>query len=71
MSKVLELLDYQWHLRHDHIEWLEEQFYKQCKEESMKNGNTDEEDRIQEKERFNNYVNPDGNESFSEDDIPF
>ena len=37
----------------------------------MKNGNTDKENRIQEKERFNNYVNPDGNESFSEDDIPF
>jgi hypothetical protein len=34
MSKVLHLLDYQWHLNHDHIEWLEEQFYKQCKEES-------------------------------------
>ena len=63
MSKVLQLLDYQWHLSHDHIEWLEEQFYKQCKEESKTNENITDDDR------FENYVNPDGD--FTADDIPF
>lgn len=45
MSKVLQLLDYQWHLNHDHIEWLEEQFYKQCKEESKTNESVKPEDK--------------------------
>ena len=63
MSKVLQLLDYQWHLNHDHIEWLEEQFYKQCKEESKTNGNITDDDK------FESYINPDGD--FIDDDIPF
>jgi len=63
MSKVLQLLDYQWHLNHDHIEWLEEQFYKQCKEESKTNENITDDDK------FESYINPDGD--FSADDIPF
>ena len=70
MSKVLYLLDYREHLSFDHEDWLEEQFLEQCKKD-LKNGSTDKEDRISEKEKFDSYVNPDGNESFSYDDIPF
>ena len=70
MSKVLYLLDYREHLSFDHEDWLEEQFLEQCKKD-LKNGSTDKENRISEKEKFDNYVNPDGDESFSYDDIPF
>ncbi len=65
MSKVLRLLDYaEKFLTFAHEDWLIEQEMKEY-------GNTDKENRISEKEKFDNYVNPDGNESFSHDDIPF
>ena len=70
MSKVLYLLDYREHLSFDHEDWLEEQFLEQCKKD-LKNGSTDKEDRISEKEKFDSYVNPDGCKDFSYDDIPF
>tara|TARA_B100000029_G_scaffold24820_1_gene24493 strand:+ start:2160 stop:2372 length:213 start_codon:yes stop_codon:yes gene_type:complete len=70
MSKVLYLLDFREHLSFDHEDWLEEQFLEQCKKD-LENGNTDKENRISEKEKFDSYVNPDGCKDFSADDIPF
>lgn len=55
MSKVLRMIDFD-----DLITWEHEQFLI---EEGMKNEN------IEDDERFENYVNPDGD--FSPDDIPF
>ncbi len=76
MSKVLRLLDFTDHLTFDHKDWLREktdEFIEQemKEQEKIEDGNTNEENRVSEKEKFDNYVNPDGDESFSYDDIPF
>ena len=72
MSKVLHMLDFRDLLTWQHDEWLQIQIEREMKEqEKLEDGNTNKENRVSEKEKFDNYVNPDGNESFSYDDIPF
>jgi hypothetical protein len=61
MSKVLYLLeDYGDLLTYRHEKWIEEEMKRQ---EEL------EDENIEDDERFENYVNPDGD--FSPDDIPF
>jgi len=72
MSKVLHMLDFRDLLTWQHDEWLQIQIEREMKEqEKLEDGNTNKENRVSEKEKFDNYVNPDGDESFSYDDIPF
>ena len=61
MSKVLRLLDFTDHLRYDHEEWLIEQ--------EMKEQEKLEDETITDNNRFDSYINPDGD--FTIDDIPF
>jgi len=68
MSKVLHLLDWNDLLSYRHEKWIVAEMKEQ---EEVANENTNEENGVSEKEKFDNYVNPDGNESFSYDDIPF
>jgi hypothetical protein len=61
MSKVLRLLeDYGDLLTLRHERWIEEEMKKQ---EELEDENTTDDDR------FENYINPDGD--FTHDDIPF
>ena len=62
MSKVLRLLDYaDKFLTFDHEDWLIEQEMKE--QEKLKDEN------ITDNNRFDSYINPDGD--FTADDIPF
>ena len=62
MSKVLRLLDYaEKFLTFDHEDWLIEQEMKE--QEKLKD------ETITDTNRFDSYINPDGD--FTSDDIPF
>ena len=62
MSKVLRLLDYaEKFLTFDHEDWLIEQEMKE--QEKLKD------ETITDNNRFDSYINPDGD--FTSDDIPF
>ena len=62
MSKVLRLLDYaDKFLTFDHEDWLIEQEMKE--QEKLKD------ETITDNNRFDSYINPDGD--FTADDIPF
>ncbi len=61
MSKVLRMLDFD-----DLITWEHHNFII---EQEMKQQEELEDENIEDDERFENYVNPDGD--FSPDDIPF
>ena len=64
MSKVLNMLDFRELLTWQHDEWLQIQIEREMKEQEKL-----EDENITDDDKFESYVNPDGD--FNADDIPF